>query len=160
MEGSDSNRLAMRASAGDRLALIAESFERLAGRPLVEPSPGGIERAMWETPRAIVAHGTEAEPLFFYGNRVALELFAMTAAEFIDLPSHRSAEPALREERARMLAGLAEGGIVDGYAGVRIAADGRRFAIAGAHVWNLVDRHGRRHGQAASFAEWRFLDEA
>ena len=158
MAVSDSDRLAMRASAGDRLALIAESFERLSGRPLVEPSRGGIEQALWEAPRAIVAHGTEAEPLFFYGNRVALELFAMTAAEFIGLPSHRSAEPGLREARARMLAGLEQGGIVDGYAGVRIAADGRRFAIAGAHVWNLVDGHGGRYGQAATFAEWRFLD--
>ena len=153
-----SDRSAMQASAGERLALIGASFERLAGRPLVKSSPGGIEQAMWNAPRAIVAHGTEAEPRFFYGNRVALELFAMTAREFIGLPSHRSAEPGLREERARMLAGLERSGIVDGYAGVRIAADGRRFAIAGAQVWNLVDRHGRRHGQAATFAQWQFLD--
>lgn len=158
MAGSDSDRLAMQTSAGARLAVIAESFERLAGRPLVEASPGGLEQALWEAPRAIVAHGTEAEPLFFYGNRVALELFAMRAAEFIGLPSHRSAEPALREARARMLAGLEHSDIVEGYSGVRIAADGRRFAIAGAYVWNLVDDIGGRHGQAASFAEWRFLD--
>jgi len=160
MTGLDSGRIAMRASAGERLALIAESFERLAGRPLVELARNGLEQAMWGAPRAIVAHGTEAEPLFFYGNRVALELFAMTAAEFIGLPSHRSAEPALREARAQMLAGLERSGIVNGYEGVRVAADGRRFAIAGAHVWNLVDGHGIRHGQAASFAEWRFLDES
>jgi len=153
-----SDRTAMQASAGARLALIAESFERLAGRPLVKPSPGGIGQALWEAPRAIVVHGTEAEPLFFYGNRVALELFAMTAAEFIGLPSHCSAEPALREERARMLAGLAQCDIVDDYASVRIAANGRRFAIAGAQVWNLIDPDGGRHGQAATFAEWQFLD--
>ena len=157
MAAFDSDRLAIQASAGERLALIAESFERLAGRPLVEPSPGGLEQAMWEAPRAIVAHGVETEPLFFYGNRVALELFAMTADEFIGLPSHRSAEAGLREARARMLAGLEQSGIVEGYAGVRIAADGRRFAISGAQVWNLVDGQGARHGQAASFAEWRFL---
>lgn len=156
MAVSEPDRLAMRDSAGGRLTLIADSFARLAGRSLVEPSS---EQAMWEAPHAIVAHGTEAEPLFFYGNRVALELFAMTAAEFIGLPSHRSAEPALRESRARMLAGLAQGGIVEGYSGVRIAGDGRRFAITGAVVWNLVDANGERHGQAATFAEWRFLDE-
>ena len=160
MAGSDSDRLAMRISAGERIALIATSFERLARRMLVDPSSGGIEQAMWEAPRAIVAHGTEAEPRFFYGNRIALELFAMTANEFIGLPSHRSAEPGLREERSRMLAGLEQSGIVDGYAGVRIAADGRRFAIAGAQVWNLVDGRGRRHGQAATFAEWRLLDQS
>ena len=56
-----------------------------------------------------------------------------------------------------MLAGLAESGIVHGYTGVRITADGRRFAIGGANVWNLVDGNGRHHGQAATFAEWQFL---
>jgi nicotinamide mononucleotide adenylyltransferase len=157
MAADETDRHAMRTSAGERLALIAASFARLAGRPLVAPSPGGIERALWEAPQAIVAHGTEAEPRFFYGNRIALELFAMTAAEFIALPSHRSAEPAQREARTRMLAGLDASGIVEGYGGVRIAADGRRFAIAGASVWNLVDGDGRRHGQAATFGEWRYL---
>ncbi len=152
-----SDRSAMQTSAGGRLGLIAGSFERLAGTPLIEPSPDGIEQAMWDAPRAIVAHGTEPEPRF-YGNRIALELFAMTAAEFIGLPSERSAEPALRQERARMLAGLAQRDIVDDYAGVRIAATGRRFAIAHAQVWNIVDEHGGRHGQAATFAEWQFLD--
>jgi nicotinamide mononucleotide adenylyltransferase len=147
----------MQSSAGERLATIAESFARRAGRPLVEPTPGGLERALWEAPRAIVAHGTEPEPRFFYGNRVALDLFAMTAQAFIGLPSHRSAEPALREARARMLAGLEESGIVEDYSGVRIAANGRRFAIAGATVWNLVDERGHRQGQAATFSDWRFL---
>jgi hypothetical protein len=149
------DRAAMAASAGPRLALIAESFARLTGTPLVEASP--LEPALWLAPRAIVAHGTEAEPLFFYGNRLALELFGMRAAAFIGLPSHRSAEPGLREERARMLARLEADDLIDDYSGVRISADGRRFQIARAHVWNLVDEDGRRHGQAASFAEWRYL---
>ena len=153
-----SDRSAMQASAGQRLALIAESFARLAGRLLVEPSPGGLEQALWEAPRALVAHGTEPEPRFFYGNRIALELFAMTAAEFIGLPSKHSAEPALRQERAFMLAGLRQNDIVDDYAGVRIAANGRRFAISHAQVWNIVDEPGGRHGQAATFAEWQLLD--
>jgi hypothetical protein len=157
MADEHQDRSAMRASAGDRLALIAASFARLAGRPLVEETPSGIEQAMWLAPHAIVAHGTEAEPRFFYGNRVALEVFAMTASDFIGLASDRSAEPALREARAKMLAGLDGAGIVHGYAGVRIAADGRRFAINGADVWNLVDERGQRHGQAATFAAWRFL---
>ena len=155
-----SDRSAMQANAGGRLALMAASFERLAGKPLVEPSPGGLEQALWEAPRAIVAHGTEPEPRFFYGNRIALELFAMTAAEFIGLHSKRSAEPALRQERASMLAGLTRHDIVDDYAGVRIASTGRRFAISHAQVWNIVDEHSGRHGQAATFAEWRFLDGA
>jgi hypothetical protein len=152
------DRTTMEHSAARRLALIAQSYERLTGEPLVAPSSVGLEQAMWDAPRAILAHGTEPDPRFFYGNRIALELFAMTAVEFVGLPSKRSAEPALRRERARMLAGLAERDIVDDYAGVRIAATGRRFAITRAQVWNIVDEHGGRHGQAATFAEWQFLD--
>lgn len=154
----ESDRAAMRGSAGERLRVIAGSFARLAGRPLVEAAADDLERALWEAPHAVVAHGTEADPLFFYGNRTALALFAMRAGAFVGLPSHRSAEPALREERAAMLARLERDQVVDDYAGVRIAANGRRFVIGPAHVWNLVDAHGVRHGQAATFAEWRFLD--
>lgn len=147
----------MRDSAGARLQVIAESFARLTGQPLVAAAADDLERALWDAPRAIVAHGIEAEPRFFYGNRAALALFAMRAEDFIGLPSYRSAEPALREERAAMLARLERDQVVDDYAGVRIATNGRRFAIGPAHVWNLLDTHGTRHGQAATFAQWRFL---
>lgn len=153
----ETDRAAMAASAGPRLRVIAESFARLAGTPLVEAPPGPLEPALWDAPRAVVAHGTEAVPRFFYGNRLALELFEMRAVRFIGLPSHRSAEPGLREERARMLARLERDDLIDDYSGVRLSATGRRFEIARAYVWNLVDAHGLRHGQAASFAEWRYL---
>src|SRR5688500_5000274 len=128
----------MAASAGPRLALIAESFARLAGRSLVGAASGELEAALWQARHALGAHGTEPEPQFFYGNRLALELFEMRAAEFIGLPSHRSAEPARRDERARMLARLEQDDLIGDYAGVRLAASGRRFEISGACVWNLV----------------------
>lgn len=142
----------MEASAGERLALIETSFERLTGRALVPPG-----EALWSMPRAVVAHGTEAVPRFFYGNRLALELFAMTAEEFAGLPSHHSAEPALREERAAMLERLERDDVIEDYTGVRIAADGRRFRIERAIVWNLLDHGGARRGQAATFADWTFV---
>jgi hypothetical protein len=154
----DDDRFAMHASAGLRIELIAESFARSFGRPLVESAPRGLEQALWEAPRAIVAHGTEPEPLLFYGNRVALELFALDARGFIGLASYSTAEPHEREERARMLERLRLRGSLADYSGVRIAADGRRFRIVGTQVWNLDDARGERHGQAATFAEWRLLD--
>lgn len=140
----------MRASAGERLELIAQSYQRLTGAPLCTGDP-------WDAPRAVVAHGTEKPPRFFYANRLALELFAMSADEFIGLPSHESAEAALREERAAMLARLERDDLVTDYSGVRIAADGSRFRIEDAVVWNLLDEHGNRHGQAAAFADWTCL---
>lgn len=141
----------MEQSAGARLAVLAQSFEHLAGRPLV---PCGD---LWSAPAAIVAHGTENPPRFFYGNAQALALFRMRAAQFIGLPSHRSAEPALRKERAAMLARLEQTDIVTGYHGIRIAADGTRFRICDAVIWNLVDAHGKRYGQAAWFERWEML---
>ncbi len=142
------DRRVMEASAGTRLALLGESFARLTGRPL---AAGGD---LWHAPAAIVAHGTEDVPRFFYGNATALALFRMDAAAFIGLPSYKSAEAALREERAAMLARLEAADVVTGYHGVRIAADGTRFRIVNAVIWNLVDSGGQRHGQAAWFDRW------
>jgi hypothetical protein len=146
------DRQAMEKSAGGRLALITESFERLAGRPLAEGSGD-----LWSMPAALVAHGTQDPPQFFYGNKQALDLFRMSAEQFIGLPSYKSAEPALREERAAMLARLEAENVITDYHGIRIAADGTRFRINNAVVWNLVDEAGQRHGQAATFGDWELV---
>jgi hypothetical protein len=143
------DRELMEASAGPRLALISESFARLTGEALV---PAGQD--LWSMPRAVVAHGTEGVPKFFYGNERALELFAMPAERFVGMPSHESAEPSMRTERAAMLERLQRDDVVADYSGVRIAADGTRFRIERATIWNLVDECGVRHGQAATFADW------
>jgi hypothetical protein len=134
-----------------RLPIIAESFLRLTGRPLLDdPSP---ER-LWNAPRVIVAHGTEADPVFFYGNRMALDVFEMDFPRFIQLPSRFSAEPLARGERARLLERVSRDGYIDDYAGVRISATGKRFRIEQAVVWNLIDVDGVLHGQAATFDQW------
>lgn len=141
------------AGSDPRLALIAESYARLLGRPLVD-TEGDIEPALWDAPRVIVAHGTEADPLFFYGNRLALLAFDMDWAAFVRLPSRYSAEPLAREERSRLLERVTRDGYIDDYAGVRISANGQRFRIEKAVVWNLIDGAGQLHGQAATFENW------
>jgi hypothetical protein len=133
-----------------RLALLVASYERLAGTPLV-PADGDPVEALWRHPAAIVAHGTEDDPVFFFGNRAALIAFEMDFADFIRLPSRLSAEPALRAEREALLARVAATGLIRDYSGTRISATGRRFRIDQAAVWNLVDEVGLRHGQAAMF---------
>jgi hypothetical protein len=137
-----------------RLALVVESFARLLGRPLVDtPTPDGI----WNAPCVIVAHGGEADPVFFYGNRQALDVFEMDFSSFCQLPSRYSAEPLARDERARLLERVSRDGFIDDYSGVRISAAGRRFRIAQAVVWNLIDEQGACHGQAATFDRWVML---
>jgi hypothetical protein len=136
----------------DRIRLIAESFERLLGRPLT--TGPDVLAALWNAPGAVVAHGTETDPIFFYGNRTALSLFEMSFADFTRLPSRLSAEPLLRTERARLLERVGHDGFIEDYAGVRISASGARFRIERAVVWNLVDSAGMVHGQAAAFDQW------
>lgn len=141
-----------------RLRLIAESYRRLTNLELHRAPAADLPTALWLAPAAIVAHGTEPDPVFFYGNRLALELFGMDFAAFTRLPSRFSAEPLLREERALLLERVARDGFIDDYSGIRIAASGRRFRIERATVWNLVDVAGMRHGQAAVFAQWTPLE--
>ena len=137
-----------------RLRLLVESYERLTGKPLIVDAPtdiAALRDALWNAPRAIVAHGTEADPIFFYGNRLALQLFEMSFEEFARLPSRLSAEPLAQEARVKLLDKVTLQGYVDGYSGMRIASSGRRFMIADTTVWNLVDEHGKHQGQAAVF---------
>lgn len=142
------------AVSDERLRLLVESYHRLTGKHLLEGVPVDItalRTAVWNAPRAIVAHGTEDDPLFFYGNRLALQLFEMSFAEFARLPSRLSAEPLAQEAREKLLAKVAQQGYVDGYSGMRIASSGRRFMITDCTVWNLADEQGGYHGQAAVF---------
>lgn len=135
-----------------RVQLIVDSHRRLTGRSLPLGEGGDVVHALWTAPLAIVAHGVEEDPVFFYGNRLALRCFEMTFDRFVAMPSRLSAEPLLREARGRLLAQVRSQGWIGDYAGVRIAASGRRFRIEGATVWNLVDARGVLHGQAAAFA--------
>lgn len=136
-----------------RLELVAASYQQLTGRDLVAPADDPAQ-ALWTAPRAIVAHGIEADPIFFFGNRAALARFEMTVEQFTATPSRLSAEPMLREERQALLDRVTRHGFIDDYAGIRISATGRRFRIEQATVWNLIDTHGRVNGQAATFERW------
>ncbi len=121
---------------------------------MIEQAPAdsvALRSAVWNAPRAIVAHGTEGDPVFFYGNRLALQLFEMDFGEFVRLPSRLSADPVAQEARVMLLEKIARQGYVDGYSGMRIARSGRRFMITDATVWNLVDDNGIHAGQAAEF---------
>ena len=162
-----------------RLRLIVSSYQRLTGkvllgddspRPPLTPCPlpegegvstglgvradvvvAALREALWNAPRAIVAHGTEDDPIFFYGNRLALQFFEMSFDEFKRLPSRFSAEPLAREERAKLLERVTRQGYADNYSGMRIASSGKRFMIADGTVWNLIDEQGNHQGQAAVF---------
>ncbi len=137
-----------------RLRVLVESYARLTGKPLLHgvlQDAAALRAALWEAPFAVVAHGTEADPIFFYGNRYALEHFEMSFADFARLPSRLSAEPVNQQAREQSLRKVAVQGYIDGYSGMRISSSGRRFMIVECTIWNLVDAAGQPHGQAAVF---------
>jgi hypothetical protein len=149
----EAERAAIAASAAGRERLIAESFARVTGGTLVPPASDPAQ-ALWALSEVVVAHGTEADPLFFYGNRSALALFESAAAAFVGMPSRLSAEPGDRAKRAVLMEQVARDDFVRGYSGVRVSASGARFRIEDAVVWNLVDADGALRGQAATFSRW------
>lgn len=135
--------------------MLADSHARLVGRPLV---PGqstmddaALAGALFALDRPLVAHGTEADPIFCYANAAALALWGMGWSDFTRLPSRRSAEAdaATQQDRDRLLAEARENGWIAGYAGIRRAANGQRFRIADTVLWTVQDAAGQARGQAA-----------
>ncbi len=56
-----------------------------------------------------------------------------------------------------MLEQAAKQGYINNYQGIRISSTGQRFSIEKAIIWNLTDESGQRCGQAATFADWKWL---
>ncbi len=116
------------------------------------PSGHGADWLYNEAPFAVLAHNTEADPIFIYANRSAQHCFGYSWEEFISLPSRLSAEAPDRAARQALLNAVARDGFTSDYRGLRIAKSGRRFWIEHATVWQLIDGDGVVHGQAATFA--------
>lgn len=138
--------------------LIMGSYRALTGKALIES--GRAERAsdlLYEAPFALLSHGTEEDPMLNYGNRTAQTLWEMDWRSFTRMPSRLTAEPMQREVREAFMEDVRQKGYSDGYEGVRISSNGRRFRIEQAVVWNLIDEKGAYRGQAAMFPSWTWL---
>jgi hypothetical protein len=138
--------------------LLLESFRRWTGRELIERAGSAEDQArnLFEVSFVVVSHGSEADPILNYGNRIALNLWDMDWSEFSKTPSRQTAEPVAQAERARMLEAAAAQGYFSDYRGVRISRTGRRFLVEHAIVWNLIGAAGEKQGQAATFSKWTF----
>ncbi|WP_158896528.1 MULTISPECIES: MEKHLA domain-containing protein [unclassified Pseudomonas] len=137
------------------LPLLEASYRHWLGQPL--PRPAGLLAAdvpAWlheRAPYALLAHGTEGDPLFCYANGQALICFGYPRAEFIGMPSRFSASPKDRDERQRLMEAVGRQGYACGYEGWRVDKAGEAFRIHAGVVWNLLDVDGQRLGQAALF---------
>ncbi len=135
---------------------LLDSYRRWVGEELIPRTGTAEEQAeeLFDAPFVVVSHGTEADPILNYGNRIALDLWKVDIPTLLAMPSRLTAEPMHRDERARLLERTSRNGYVDDYRGVRISSTGQRFLIEQATVWNLVDDAGNRVGQAATFSAW------
>ena len=132
--------------------LLAGSYHRLTGNalaPAAIPPHEGARYLYDQAPFGLLAHNTADDPVFVYGNKTAQRLFGYDWSELTQLPSRLSAEAPDRAERQRFLERVGRNGFVADYSGIRITKSGRKFRIAGACVWQLIDADGHLHGQAA-----------
>jgi hypothetical protein len=137
--------------------LLAGSYFRLVGERLVPPEYDNLDAVRWlyeEAPFCVLAHSTDTDPIFIYGNKTAQTCFEYSWDELTSLPSRLSAEEHNREERQRLLDAVKRHGFATGYRGLRIARSGRRFWIENVTVWQLVDRGGVLRGQGAVYGQW------
>jgi hypothetical protein len=144
----------------EHVADLLRSHYELTGSHLITPrgAVSQVARLAYAAPVVLLSHDGADDPLLTYGNLAAQELFAMVWGKLVGTPSRETAEAPERAERKELLRRVAENGFIDDYSGVRIAADGRRFVIRNATVWNVSDANGVRTGQAAAFSQWQPLD--
>ncbi len=140
------------------LRRMLDSYETCSGRPLLSTTTmPELVHELAQAPFVLVCHDARPEPVFSFGNALALQLWDLSWQEFTSMPSHRSAEPMLRDERERFLRDVQQHGIARGYSGVRISKRGRRFRIEDVTCWNVMDDRGNHLGQAACYPRWTFL---
>lgn len=139
------------------IADLLRSYQALTGRHLIEGKDDAA-RLAYKAPFVLLSHDGADDPLLTYGNLAAQELFAMDWENLVGTPSRETAEAPVRAEREMLLKRVAANGFIEDYSGVRIAANGRRFVIRNACVWNVCDAEGNKIGQAAAFADWEPLD--
>lgn len=138
------------------LEIINHSYFHWTKRKIFNSDENIIEQAS-RADFALVSHGTESDPVFNYGNDLALKLFEYTFEEFIKLPSRMSADQQSQEERNRLMTHVTQFGFYDGYRGVRISKTNKKFEILDASIWNLIQNDGSHYGQAALIRQWKNL---
>jgi len=139
--------------------LLCSSFKRLLKRGLLENSHHSSSEIvqLFQAPFVLLSHGTEQDPVFNFGNRMALELFELEGYQLLQMPSRKSAESVERSERGKFLKTVSDDGFIENYSGIRISATGQRFLIENAIVWNVVNENNVMHGQAAMFKHWKYI---
>ena len=105
----------------------------------------------------VLAHDGGLEPKLTYANAAALGLWDAPWDHLVGLPSRLTAPIAEQAERSLALNKAKSEDAIEGYSGIRISRQGRRFMIQNARIWTLWDQHQHACGQAASFSNWWWI---
>lgn len=141
--------------------LILNSYLFWLGENLCDRSgdPKDEARVLFESPFPVLSHDAQTDPILNYGNRAALKLWEMDWYGFTQMPSRQTAESVNQTDRSKLLEEVAQKGYTTQGSGIRISHTGKRFYIPQVVLWNLIDESGIYRGQAASFQEYRYLDD-
>jgi MEKHLA domain len=139
---------------------LLKSFHHWTGHVLLTPdaSPLVTAQALFDAPFVVVSHGTEADPIFNYGNHTALGLWQLDWDTFTQMPSRKTVATDEVASREQLLASARQNGYISNYAGVRTASSGQRFWIENVVLWDVLDETDQCCGQAATFDRWQFID--
>ena len=141
------------------MRLLLNSLRHWTGRELIDPELPFEQQAqrLFHAPFIVASHDASADPVLNYGNQAALQLWEAAWPEFVSMPSRLTAEAVTQDERRCLLAEVTARGFIDNYQGIRISAQGRRFVIKQATVWNLLNEAEEYCGQAVIFHDWHFV---
>ena len=143
-------------------AIVQISHQRAFGRGLL---PGHIAtdqsrtgaQQLFSATGPVLAHDGSSDPALIYANAAALRLWRRRWDAMVGMPSQLTAPEQERQERAQALGSAQKMDAFQGYRGIRIDSEGRRFVINNARIWTLWDKQGERCGQAASFSNWWWI---
>ena len=144
-------------------SILLRSHRRALGRALLACDRPGTSRRLtnqelFSSAIAVLAHDSSNDPRLIYANAKALRLWQRPWSEMIGMPSRYTAEEGAREERASALQEAQRQDAFEGYRGIRISGNGRRFMINNARIWTLWDEENRSCGQAAAFSNWYWIE--
>jgi hypothetical protein len=142
--------------------LLLNSYSHFLGKELIErqETPEAQSQLLFESSFVVLSHGNEADPIYNYGNQIALDLWEINWENLIKMPSRLSAEQVLREEREKVLAITAKQGYITDYQCIRISKQGKRYQINDITIWNILDQTGNYLGQGATFSQWSRINDS
>tara|TARA_Y100001970_G_scaffold144480_1_gene177441 strand:- start:413 stop:892 length:480 start_codon:yes stop_codon:yes gene_type:complete len=143
----------------DIAEITIASYEHFIGESVVDCKDkfSSSSEALFHLKHPLLVHDTQSDPIFCYGNLLALKIFEYNWKELLKLPSRLSAEVTQQKDRSKMMKEIQKTGYAKGYSGIRITKTGKRIQIEDTTIWNLLGPNSQFSGQAALIKIFNYL---